>query len=482
MPSTRLAYLFRRYFEKSATDAERAEFMSLLQDQSAEPELKALMERTWEHFLEKGIAPGELPHFTPDQSKDLLKNVLGAREALGSRDAAGDSPVMSDSQPVPRTAWDLPVVPGSPGVLHSLEVLRPPIRRMTWGRAVAAASILLLVLGGGAWWLSGPVTHPGLAGTAKPAGTLPGDVAPGGNKAMLILADGSKITLDSAQDGTLARQGNVQVFKLSGGRLAYQVQDNPTTQGAGEPGQRTPTTQGAGGPEQRGGATGPERAESISYNTIATPRGGQYQVVLPDGTKAWLNAASTLRFPTAFTGKNRVVELTGEGYFEVSKDPAHPFRVSIPPAAGETGPGTQIDVLGTHFNVMAYTEEGSVTTSLLEGSVRVTEATRSGLLTAGEQAGYSRESGDLKIGEADMEQAVAWKNGLFQFEGATIETVMRQVARWYNVQVQYKGKIPRHFSGLISRNATLSQVLKMLEIAGGATFQLEGNTISVIPV
>ena len=437
MPSTRLAYLFQRYFEKTATEAERAELMSLLQDPAAASEVKALMERTWEHFLENGTAPGELPHFTPDQSKDLLKNVLG-------------------SQPV----------------LHTLTVSRPPVRRITWGRAVAAASILLLILGGAVWWLSGRVTHPGLAGTAKPIKTLPADVAPGGNKAMLILADGSKITLDSAQDGTLARQGNVQVLKLSGGRLAYRMQ------GSGEPGQASPTTQGGGEPGQRAKAA----AEAISYNTIATPRGGQYQVVLPDGTKAWLNAASTLRFPTAFTGKNRVVELTGEGYFEVAKDAAHPFRVSVPPAAGEAGPGTQIDVLGTHFNVMAYTEEGGVTTSLLEGSVRVTGGARSGLLKPGEQAAYSSGSGDLKIGEADMEQAVAWKNGLFQFEGATIEIVMRQVARWYNVQVQYKGKIPRHFSGLISRNATLSQVLKMLEIAGGATFQLEGNTISVIPV
>lgn len=412
MPPTRLAYLFQRYFEKTATDAERMEFMSLLQDPAAESELKTLMDKAWEDFRKND----ELPHFTPMQSRELLKGIFSSQEALGS-----------------------------------LAVIRPPVRRMTWGWAVAA-SLLFLVLCGGAWWLSRPVTHPGFAQAAKPAKSLPEDVAPGGNKAMLILDDGSKIALDSTHEGAITRQGNMQVLKLSGGRLAYQPAGNQTS------------------------------AASISYNMISTPRGGQYQVILPDGTKAWLNAASTLRFPTAFTGNDRAVELTGEGYFEVAKDKEHPFRVSVKPATGENRTETQIEVLGTSFNIMAYNEEGTINTSLLDGSVRVTGGARSVLLKPGEQAGYSRESGDLKTGTADMELAIAWKNGLFQFEGATIENVMHQVARWYNVEVVYKGKIPKHFSGLISRYATLSQVLKMLEMAGEAKFQLDGNTVSVIPV
>jgi ferric-dicitrate binding protein FerR (iron transport regulator) len=257
-------------------------------------------------------------------------------------------------------------------------------------------------------------------------------VKPGTSKALLILGDGSMVTLDSVHRGALARQGNTEIVAQGGGRLAY---------------------------EAHGGAS--------EFNTIRTPRGGQYQVTLPDGSRVWLNAASSLRFPTTFDGKDRSVELTGEAYFEITARSSQPFKVKV----GDT----EVDVLGTHFNVMAYDDEGSINTSLLQGSVRVGNL----VLTPGEEARLDRQTGVLKKTDSDTEQVVAWKNGLFQFEGATIETIMRQVGRWYDVDVRYEGDMRRHFSGEIPRSAGLGDVLHMLELAGPAKFNLEGRTVTV---
>jgi len=440
MPSTRLAYLFQRYFDKTATEAERTEFMSLLQDQSAEPEIKALMEQAWEHFQEM-VGSGEPPLFNPLQSEELLRASLGARSTgLGAASGTGQADAVAAS------------ATGQAGAAAA------PVRRISWGRAIAA-SVLLLVLGGSVWWWARPVSHHGVAQLAKAGDALPGDKGPGGDKAMLILDDGSRMALDSAHEGALARQGNAQVVKLSGGRLAYYQFPNGTGMPRGT------------GDESPGAA--PKVGNPGAYNTIVTPRGGQYQVVLPDGTKAWLNAASSLRFPTAFTGKDREVELTGEGYFEVAKNKEHPFRVKVNEV--------NVEVLGTRFDVMAYNDENSINTCLLDGSVRVGRGAQSALLKPGEQARFSREAGDLQVEAVDTEQVVAWKNGLFQFDNIKIEPLLRQVARWYDVQVVYRGDIHSHFSGLISRKATLAQMFKILQSAGGATYRLEGNTLTVVP-
>jgi ferric-dicitrate binding protein FerR (iron transport regulator) len=284
-------------------------------------------------------------------------------------------------------------------------------------------------------------------------------VAPGGNRAVLTLAGGQKIILDSAATGVLAEQGNTHVQKLGDGKLAYE---------AG----------GRGGDGTRGGSTVPPL-----YNTLTTPRGGQYQLTLPDGTKVWLNAASSITYPTAFTGHDRTVEMTGEAYFEVVHDKKRPFTVK---AGGQT-----IQDIGTHFNVNAYADEPEQVTTLLEGAVSVSghllrpgeKATVTGATASGTiGAGATATGGDIRVTQGDPEGAVAWKNGLFDFNDAGLQTVMRQLSRWYNVDVTYEGNIPtRQFQGMIGRALTLDQVLAGLT-KERVHYQIEpGNRLIITP-
>jgi ferric-dicitrate binding protein FerR (iron transport regulator) len=208
-------------------------------------------------------------------------------------------------------------------------------------------------------------------------------------------------------------------------------------------------------------------------NTIQTPRGGQYQVILPDGTKVWLNAASSLAYPTAFTGADRAVKLNGEAYFEVADNKDKPFKVM----AGNM----EINVLGTHFNVMAYEDENAIKTTLLEGSVKVTNGKISHLLKPGQEGRVDRQSGAFRLLEADANEAVAWKNGVFQFGGASIESVMREIVRWYDVDVEYQGRTNEHFRGTISRSVNASEVFKMLELTGAVHFTIDKKKIIVKP-
>jgi len=287
------------------------------------------------------------------------------------------------------------------------------LQRYWW----AAACMILLTAG--AYYLSKQTTHPDMAATAPVK-----DVAPGGNRAVLTLSDGSQITLDSAGNGVLARQGNTRITKLGNGQLAY-----------------------SGSGSQDG---------KILYNTMSTPPGGQYQLILPDGTGVWLNAASSISYPTAFTGNERSVTVTGEAYFEVAKNEKMPFRVK----AGNT----TVDVLGTHFNINAYKDEASINTTLLEGAVRVSASQQQQQLRPGQQARVKANGTSIQVVDhADISEVMAWKAGFFSFNDADLPTVMRQLSRWYNVEVTYEGRIPqRVFTGEIGRNLTLSQVLKGL--------------------
>lgn len=287
------------------------------------------------------------------------------------------------------------------------------LQRYWW----AAACIILLTAG--AYYLSRQTQQPALANAAPVK-----DVAPGGNKAVLTLSDGTEITLDSAGNGVLAQQGNTRITKLNNGQLAYS---------------------GSGNTEGK-----------VLYNTMSTPPGGQYQLILPDGTGVWLNAASSISYPTAFTGNERSVTVTGEAYFEVVKNEKMPFRVK----AGNT----TIDVLGTHFNINAYKDEASINTTLLEGAVQVTAAQRQQQLRPGQQARVPANGTSIQVVDhADISEVMAWKAGFFSFNDADLPTVMRQLSRWYNVEVKYEGNIPqRVFTGEIGRNLTLSQVLKGL--------------------
>ncbi len=257
---------------------------------------------------------------------------------------------------------------------------------------------------------------------------------------MLTTSDGSTIVLDSIQNGTITHKGATQITK-QGGMLIYNVSSST--------GQDAP----------------------VVYNTLTTPKGGQYQVVLPDGSKVWLNAASSLHFPSAFPGRERVVELTGEAYFEVVKNKKKPFHVRVG--------NMSVNVLGTHFNVNAYPDENSIKTSLLEGSVKIVTGKASGILRPGEQAVLNNQGDKVDINDANLDDVMAWKNGLFQFDGAGITSIMKEIGRWYNVQIVYNGKIPeRRFDGKISRNAQLSEVLRILELSN-VKFSVVGNSIIV---
>ena len=286
------------------------------------------------------------------------------------------------------------------------------------------------------------------------------EVVPGGDKAVLTLADGRQIKLDNANNGQLAQQGSSQVMKLAGGQIAYQT--------TGE--QKTVSNQ-------------------TSYNIISTPRGGQYQVLLPDGSRVWLNAASSLRFPTAFAGKERRVTLTGEAFFQVFPDLSVPFKVSItpPPSSGGGGAGAfqklpmEIDVLGTEFNVKAYADDRDMNTTLVKGAVKVQSGTTESILKPGQQARVENgNSSSIKVvPDAALDEAVAWKEGYFLFQSASLESVMNQLARWYDVQVRYEGPKPTQLlTAHVSRKNSLSDILSVLEISG-YHFEIQGRTIVV---
>jgi ferric-dicitrate binding protein FerR (iron transport regulator) len=274
------------------------------------------------------------------------------------------------------------------------------------------------------------------------------DVQPGGNKAILTLADGHTIDLDSSANGVLASQGNTFVAKLDG-QLAYNK--------AASEAPATPT-----------------------YNLLTTPRAGQFTLILPDGSHVWLNNASSLRYPVWFTGNTREVELTGEAYFEVAKDAAHPFRVHIHNSLAGADGGT-IEVLGTSFNIMAYSDETAERATLVDGSIRYSHGNNSALLKPAEQSVLDAR-GDLKtVHHVNVDEITAWKNGYFHFDHSSLESTMRQLARWYDITVEYQGTIPpQEFMGKIQRNMSLSTVLKGLE-GENIHFKLVGKKVMVTP-
>ena len=267
------------------------------------------------------------------------------------------------------------------------------------------------------------------------------DIAPGGNKATLTLGNGTKISLTDAANGDLVKQSGISITKTVDGQLVYKVS---------------------------GQSSGKASAE---FNIITTPNGGQYQILLPDGSKVWLNAASSLKFPTVFAGADRKVELNGEAYFEVAKNKNMPFTVDAN--------GTKVLVLGTHFNVMAYEDEKDVKTTLLEGSVKLTYADAMAFLKPGQQGSIAKKGGEYKVREADLASVMAWKNGYFLFDNASLPEVMRQISRWYDVDVVYAQGLKDHeFVGEISRTYSLVKILRILEL-NDVTFKLEGRTLTV---
>lgn len=309
-----------------------------------------------------------------------------------------------------------------------------PLRRWAW----AAASVLLATAIGGYMWLNRDARPDTIA-------TTPAEILPGRSGAVLTLADGSHVVLDSMGNGVIGNQNGTQLL-LKNGQLAYNAGEESAT---------------------------------IAYNNLSTPKGRQFQLILPDGTKVWMNAASSLRYPTTFSGSSREVEVKGEVYFEVAGNAQQPFIIDVDNRA-------RIQVLGTRFNVNAYANEAAIKTTLVEGSVKVIAGEApSVILKPGQQAQISSlATGNAPIrvvNDVDVDKAVAWKSGLFNFDNSSLEEVMRQLERWYDIEVVYGKSIPDiRFGGKLSNDVSLSGLLQSLK-ESEVHFRIEGRKLIVLP-
>jgi transmembrane sensor len=314
--------------------------------------------------------------------------------------------------------------------------IKPKLLRLNVWSRIAAAVVLLIGCGLGLYFYNiGPKLKDGNAVVT--------DIAPGGNKAILTLANGKKIVLNDAAKGEISKQSGISVSKSNDGELIYTVVNG---------GEDVPTEN--------------------THNTISTPKGGQYTIILSDGTKVMLNSASAVTFPTSFKEGDRMVELNGEAYFEVAKHKNKRFRVVS---------GVQtVEVLGTHFNVNAYADEQTIKTTLLEGAVKVSTAKESALIEPGQQVVLDRaDANSIVKHRVNINKETAWINGIFSFEGDDLKSVMRQVARWYDVNVIYVGPISEEkYFGEISRSSKLSEVFKILEL-NNVNFDVVGKTVKV---
>lgn len=368
-----------------------------------------------------------------DEERQQLLDLLASRENEEKLAAIIDKELHQNHFGIPEDQTILAAIQQNLAKgISKRKVERKPI---IYIKRLAVAAVFILLVGIGIYWLANPQKSKAVAVKDQPQQK---DILPGGNKAILRLANGTQIILDSASEGTLAQEGKVKIIKLDDGKLAYNT-DGQTA--------------------------------ALLYNTISTPIGGQYQLVLADGTKVWLNASSSLRFPAAFAGKARKVELTGEGYFEVARNAAMPFHVKVNTL--------DVAVLGTHFNVNSYQDEAFVRTTLLEGKVKVSSENGTETLSPGQQAAVDKSGMMKTLSEINTEEVVAWKNGLFQFESADLASILRQAERWYNVQFEYQSKINDGFTGQISRNVNLSQLLKILELTGKVHFDIQGTKVIV---
>lgn len=364
-------------------------------------------------FLDRTLSDEEVREYLAAEHGEVLEERMGA--ALKAGTYQGES-----------TAVEARRVFGA--VINSIYTTRTVHRVHFMRRWWAAASVTILLLAGAYFYTTSKKTGPDLVKNTLPTAA---DVLPGGNKAVLTLSDGTTITLDSAVNGEIAKQGSASIYKTSSGEISYE-------------------TKGIAGGE-------------VMMNTMRTPNGGQYQLKLPDGTKVWLNAASSITYPTVFIGNKREVSITGEAYFEVARDPSAPFIVKT---ASEP-----ITVLGTSFNVNSYPDEGAAKTTLLEGSIRIHNT----VLKPGQA--YR----DGKIVQTDPGQDIAWKNGVFDFNNVSLAGVARQLSRWYDIEFSYPANLAgRKFGGQVGRNFTLTEVLELIDEVD-MKFTLAGRKVIVTP-
>lgn len=415
---TRVSYLFERYIKEVLSAEERNEFFELVKDEDYADVLKDLIKDK----VEAAIDYREMDEYRADEIFNKIIQLANEKEDRIIRAANVD------------------------------EISHIHVRsnfRLRWWSAAA----ILIVLVGVAYLFSinndtDNLSNKTIYSKSKP---VTNDLAPGHAGAILTLGNGQTIILDSARNGLLASQGNTKILKEDG-EISYQDQRNTNSE--------------------------------IMYNTMTTPKGRQYQLTLSDGSKVWLNAASSITFPTAFNGNERRVSVTGEVYFEIKHrsknsgtgEVAIPFFVDYGSSSNKKG---EVKVLGTHFNVMSYDNEAASKITLLEGSVKVTEGNKTVTIKPGEQAVKNKEKNTVSVVNADVDEVVAWKNGFFNFRNATIESVMRQVERWYDVDVVYSGQRPQgHYRGEVPMDVNASEMLKVLEVSG-IHFKIVGKKIVV---
>ncbi|MDB5126853.1 FecR family protein [Mucilaginibacter sp.] len=308
---------------------------------------------------------------------------------------------------------------------------------------ISAAALAFILLSAGVYVLKRPKIEE--QAFVKPV-IKKQTILPGANVAMLTLGNGKIISLNAVSKGKLAMQGNTVITKNTDGQISYQVINDRKNDITKEP---------------------------ITYNTLTTPPGGQFKITLPDGSNVWLNAASSIKYPSRFNGNERHVELHGEAYFEIFKNKNIPFTV--------TAENIAIKVLGTHFNVMAYKNEPAINTTLLEGSVSLSAKNSHALLSPGEQAVLSMGAEKIQVSNVNVDDAVAWKNGYFSFRKTNIRTAMNKIARWYNVDVEYRGNVNNKvLGGTVSRAENITELLNYLELTGIAKFKIDGRRIVVI--
>jgi len=328
--------------------------------------------------------------------------------------------------------------------------IKPALKRVAWLK-VAAAAVVLFFIG----FIVNNQFKKQFASQILGSNKTEA-IKPGSNKATLTLADGSKISLTDANNGVIAKQAGINITKTKNGELVYSIV-----------------------------STNSAKKENL-FNTIETPRGGQYQINLPDGTKVWLNAQSSLRYPAAFNSEERRVELTGEAYFEVAKlndkkGKRVPFKVNSEVSEGRQ---QQVEVLGTHFNINAYKDEPNNKTTLLEGKVRIVNlsSSTSNILKPGQQSVIAASTPAVLVRNVDAEDAVTWKDGFFSFNDENLQTIMNKISRWYDVEISYRGaKMDKLFGGRISRFNSVNEVLETLQTTGDVHFKIEGRRILVMP-
>jgi transmembrane sensor len=398
----RLQYLLLQYLEGRATGSERQRLSQMLTEEKHNSDLEDIMEElmTTETIM-------------PDYKQAEWQPVI---EALIAQNAASDQ------------------LPGTKALPDHKVVRMKNLLR------IAAAAVIILALGVTGYLLFFNTTKK----QVEVAQVTPEVKAPESNRAVIILANGQKIYLDSAVNGQLALQSNVKLVKLENGKIVY---------------------------SHEGGA----QTGTLQYNTLSNPRGSRViDMALADGSHIWLNAGSSVTYPVAFIGKERKVSITGEAYFEIAKNAAMPFTLNINNKA-------EVMVLGTHFNVNAYENESSINTTLLEGAVLVRAAGQTQLLAPGQQAQVDDAQKIKLMKKVDLNQAIAWKNGLFDFNGMSVQEVMRQLERWYDIDVVYEKSVPDiEFGGKITQNVSLKGLLIGLE-KSELHFRLEGRKLIVLP-